>query len=432
MRLNDGKLSGLSKRLSPRALFFAIAAGAELITLILLFATGGRVLSDLLFFDRHDTFMDYFNPLMTFDQFSPSELYSDAKTFYPPLSMLFYFVMYSLIPSDMALDDGFAARASQITLFPYCIYLLLTVLAVACAVSAYGKGEKKERTLLVLTALLSFPMLYQLERGNILILAFLFTLLFIFLSGSESRGLRELGLVCLAIAAGLKVYPALFGVILLTEKRYKEAVRCVLYGIAAFLLPALFFGGVSISDMLGALANMSNGVSSEGYGYKVNFSNTLSFFSAVMGVEFSRAAMNAAGLVIGAIAFVAIFIQKQNWKRLCLIAIIIAGVPSVSYVYVMIFMIIPITAFLNETRDKPRCPSDYVYAVMLAACIAPLPFSGIAYSSAVGYPMSASVLTESIAIILLAVALAADGCICTVRAVKGRRASGKAGAKICE
>ena len=226
------------EKLSPSAVFLLVLCLTELITLIMTLTCRGSGLSDVLFQNRADSFMDYFHPLMTFERFSVKSMYADAKVFYPPLAMLFYLVLYRIIPQESIPADDFVARESQITVFPFLLLTILIILAVVCVLYALRRGTELEKKLFAIAALLCAPMLYLLDRSNILLLAFLFSLLFFHLKDSDSRIKRELSLICLAIAAGLKIYPALFGLVLVFEKRWREALRCVIYGILSFLLPA--------------------------------------------------------------------------------------------------------------------------------------------------------------------------------------------------
>lgn len=92
--------------------------------------------------------------------------------------------------------------------------------------------------------------------------------------------LRELALICLACAAAMKLYPALFGLLLLSDKKYKEAVRAVIYGIVLLVVPFFFMGGVGqIPQMLKNSLTLNNntlsGSTGFGYGFKVNATSSI-------------------------------------------------------------------------------------------------------------------------------------------------------------
>lgn len=90
-------------------------------------------------------------------------------------------------------------------------------------------------------ALFSFGVLNAVDRGNIILLAAGLSLFFVMYHRSKRAWVRELALVALAVAAGLKIYPAFLGVMLLRNRDFKAAIRTVFYGIAALVLPAFAF-----------------------------------------------------------------------------------------------------------------------------------------------------------------------------------------------
>lgn len=108
---------------------------------------------------------------------------------------------------------------------------------------AYKTNSNLKKNIMIGVLLFSYPFfLYAFERGNPVMYTMFFLWGGIVLKDSNSKFLRELGLIFVAISAGFKLYPALFGFIWLAEKRYKEAVRLVIYGLMAFFIPFLFVG----------------------------------------------------------------------------------------------------------------------------------------------------------------------------------------------
>ncbi len=89
-----------------------------------------------------------------------------------------------------------------------------------------------------LTAIFFFACLvwgFAFERGNLVLYAMVFLMIGLALRDSSNKAFRELSLVMVAVSAGFKLYPALFGFLWIAEKRYKEAARLVVYGLASFL-----------------------------------------------------------------------------------------------------------------------------------------------------------------------------------------------------
>lgn len=51
-------------------------------------------------------------------------------------------------------------------------------------------------------------------------------------------------MILIAVCAGFKLYPAVLGLLYLKEKRWKEALRLVVYGAVLVFGPFVFFGGL--------------------------------------------------------------------------------------------------------------------------------------------------------------------------------------------
>ena len=107
------------------------------------------------------------------------------------------------------------------------------------------KGSNKEKYLFITLMMFSIPFLFAFERGNIILVSFILLLVFMCFKDSENKVLREIALIGLAASAAIKIYPAIFGLILVKEKRWLDIFRVITYGLILFVLPFLFFGGYS-------------------------------------------------------------------------------------------------------------------------------------------------------------------------------------------
>ena len=93
------------------------------------------------------------------------------------------------------------------------------------------------------SALLSFPVFFTIGTGNNTLFAAIFTMIYLFWYDSSNRYQREMALISLAAAAATKLAPAIFGILLLYEKRWKDALRTIIYGVVLGVLPFCVFGG---------------------------------------------------------------------------------------------------------------------------------------------------------------------------------------------
>lgn len=88
--------------------------------------------------------------------------------------------------------------------------------------------------------MLSSISLFSFERGNIIYLAVINSIFFLVNYQSENKIIREMSFIALAIAAALKGFPALLGILLLYDKRHKEAIRLIVHGVIFSFLPFCF------------------------------------------------------------------------------------------------------------------------------------------------------------------------------------------------
>ena len=104
-------------------------------------------------------------------------------------------------------------------------------------------AQKNKRPPLAAALTLSAPAVFALERGNIILLAAVLCCWFLLGYRSARPLVRELAFLALAAAAALKIFPALLGLLLLRERRWRDALRLAAYGLCAVFLPFLLLNG---------------------------------------------------------------------------------------------------------------------------------------------------------------------------------------------
>ena len=171
-----------------------------------------------MFPDKNDIFMDYFNSIF----YSLNDPYTEYKVIYPPLITAIYELIGHWITIDPPLD-GFDIRASYTGMFSY---VLLTMVAVFVMHSLLRRNRDSKvdvrNEILILLLIFSYPMLFTVMRGNCIVYSLIFTILFLYGYRSESPTVRCLSYISLGIAAGLKMYPALFGLLVIRERNVKD------------------------------------------------------------------------------------------------------------------------------------------------------------------------------------------------------------------
>lgn len=197
--------------------------------------------------------------------------------------------------------------------------------------------------------------------------AMLFLLLGIFLKDNDNKIIHELSLICIAISAGFKIYPAIFGMIYIVEKRWKEAARLVLYGVFFFFSPFIFWSDrVNIVDYIGTF---------ERYLGKEVYSQTSILGNCIM-VFGENGALLGKAIVIALIiwALFYLFTEKVNWKSLVILTATNTIILAESYLYTYVFITIPLIAFLNQKKENYE-KMDFVYATLFAFIFTLPPYS---------------------------------------------------------
>ena len=328
-----------------------------------LFATEGESAKCLLFADGSDTFMDHFNSVI-YNEGDPYE----QNVIYPPLACLLYKYCNLIIPSDDygSLITDYSVKAqpravkiSQSFLFQFIIFAVIAILIFLIALTLLKKGEHFEKLLFSVCVLFSTPFIFMADRGNNILLPVSFTIFFILFKDNERKVLRELALISLAIAVGLKIYPAVFALLLFTDKKYPELLRLIIYCIITTILPFFIFynGFSSLTKMLTSIAGFSGKRSSgENIGTQLDFKRVFYFLYGGLrrftGVTVSEGMLSIyATLFKYALTFICILgalFSGKCWKKNALLCAIIYGFPGSCSTYLLLFMIIPIAQFLDE------------------------------------------------------------------------------------
>jgi hypothetical protein len=424
MHLNNQN-SSISK--SCRWLFLSILLGGIVASLVQIVLTHGKAFQTLYFHDPLNTFADLFS-IIPKPEYGGANLYIDQSTIYPPMAYVISGLFGNfLLPDELSNLLYLDLRNTQLGLMLPLIYSLLCVLPLFYMLYRKMPGKEIERIIFPLTMVFSAPFLYLLERGNILL--FTLVLTFIFMAGQQSKNrlLREISLLSLALAASIKIYPAVLGLTLLFEKRYKEAIRCVIYGILLFVVPFLFFGGFSsVKLLLVNLTAYSQGdfMKSTGIGFRADYTAILALLTLFTHgtTELGRSVATSTLLPMAIMLLGSSFLLEKNWKKVLCLAILMVIVPSFSYTYTLVFFALPVLLYMQEPSHRK---TDLIYAVLLACLFIPLAFGDrqILPFFDTGYPLTLSVFVQMISEFILILLLGTEGLIKTVAAVRRHRST---------
>lgn len=290
--------------------------------------------------------------------YSPSIYATDADAIFPPLAYLFLKLFAE--PLRFKAENGnelWEISNSGYGILMVVMYFLLFVWLLGAGIYTYYKTNSyMKKQVLLGIFLFSYSIWgFAFERGNLVLYAMVFLMLGLALKDSPNKLLREAALIFVAVSAGFKLYPALFGFIWIAEKRYKEAARLVIYGLLAFFVPFLFVD--SFTNYIHTFVQyLDKGM----YSHASIWSAVFELFGNNQYTQL-LCRLIVAAIILGSLFF--IFVDGINWKTITLLMATQTVMIPEQYVYTYVFIMIPLICFLNEAGKRKI---DYAYAVLFS------------------------------------------------------------------
>ncbi|QWT53233.1 glycosyltransferase 87 family protein [Eubacterium sp. MSJ-33] len=284
---------------------------------------------------------------------------------YPPLAYdLFYLLAHaSKAPSNGYLDYYYQPLWTMI----FTIAIYMSVLLIYIVNSRQFNDGNKGAILACVAILLSRPMLYTIERGNILIIAVVAICVFIYYYDSADKLKKEIAILCLAIAAAIKLTPALLGILLIYKKDWKAAMRTLIYGILFFVVPFFFLqGGIhNLSQMLknvqAHVAHYSYVSSGTGLIESINKYGKMIFGGGWYIKGEIRISIELIKNIICIVLLLGGSVIKEKWKKVLNVVVVLLIYPSVSGQYCLLYLIPFTVLFFRHTESVDNVKStDYI------------------------------------------------------------------------
>lgn len=380
---------------------------------------GISILSTLHGFDN-DTFMDFFNSMAYENR--PYE----NKVIYPPLVNLFYYILHSFVPEEIFYSGMLNVRDSQMGRVIIGMYISVTTILFGYMIIKIKKGIIEEKLFMTFTLLFSMPFLFQLERANMIFISVIFLGFYIYGYDSEKIFVRHIAFISLAIAASIKIYPVFFGLLLIREKRWKDSIICIIYGIILFFVPFVFFGGIdSIKLFIDNIINCTNYMSDTGEGLKLNISNTVKIISYFVCGNLDKLSILTLLLKVfclfGGVVLLLFAKFEEKWKLYMVPSLMMVLIPDFSFLYTLVFFAIPLAYFLDEECRNKR---SWLYLIMFIIIM--VPFANISNRGLEAfandyYPLTWSIVIISIVLLLFMIILWCDGIYTIIKSVRTRK-----------
>jgi len=234
------RASGFASLLPEFMLMLAVIAG--LVRVALSFADNG-FLPQPFVFDTNDTFMDWFNTAYWANH---PGAYDVWRSIYPPLSFVFL-DMFSLPgcylqSSFHARDCDWLGRATIIAFY---------LIDVALVWISFRRADPRTALPRTIAFALGLPLLFTLERGNLILVAFAF---FAIAHGriTRSRGWQWLSM---AVTINFKPYLLLPVLALAVKRRWRMLEAAGIATVALYLITLAITGGGSPMELASNTAN---------------------------------------------------------------------------------------------------------------------------------------------------------------------------------
>ena len=306
----------------------------------------------------------------------------DSLVFNPPLIRVFMKFIFRGFPieiQEIYRDSSIASflemdiRTVACAMLPFLLVFIITVTAIAMLYFYKKRGKIIEKIAFAFIAITCIGMIFAYERGNLIILAVFFATFFCMSYKSNNKFIKELGLISLAFASGIKIYPCFLGILLLKNKDYKAAIRTIIYGLIAILLPFVFFGGFEgILGFFSSLTGQANTGIAAGY---LNMTSTFSMILRLLGnspehiMTYSKA-IKYSVYIICMLGLLLSFESQEEWKSIALIVLTIISLSGTSHTYMLSFVPIIIYFFLEKNS---YCKMDFIYLFLMICMISILP-----------------------------------------------------------
>ena len=199
-------------------------------------------------FDKNDTLMDFYNPLFWVIN---DGFYNTFNSVYPALNYFFLKIFTLGIAPDQ-ISNSFELRNDFPILGIIISLVYVLIIWVVVNIGEWRKVNFSHKGLIFLACVLSVPVLFGLERGNLIFLALLFLALYLNASNPWLMA------ICLGLLINVKPYFAILLIKYLNIHQFNkvELIRSILITAAIFFVSG-FFAGIDLIDFFKAYLSFS-------------------------------------------------------------------------------------------------------------------------------------------------------------------------------
>lgn len=337
-------------RIPLPSLFLFLGSGSALLWLLDIFRRGTDSRQAELFFLKFGDFLADFVNVIGYaaygDPYNCTAYTGLGEKGYPPLTYVLLRPFAGLVDIDRYYEQNYFLNMYQepLLLIMWLLSTALLLLALFMLIHRCVQGGALKKGLTAALFLLCRPVLFTVERGNIILLAAVCTAYFLFHYDDSSRVRKETALIALGIAFALKLSPAVLGFLLLVNRQFREAVRAALYGLFFLLTPFLLLKG-GFSNIPLFLRNMRMLIA--------NYTGGSSFSSSAFdAAQLAELTVSCGKYLICALLLLFCFFYRRKWEKALAVTMVLLLAPSFSGYYCLLYLIPAAVLFLNETEFR--------------------------------------------------------------------------------
>lgn len=321
-------------------------------------------------------FDDFFNVMIYIADNNPyfNELNGFAQKPYLPISYVIMDLFSSFGNySGITLDECYVQHTALIGCYIFTLFSVIIFLH-----SIYSLLLRQKRTKLVLIVFFSSVFWFSVERGNLMMLTVAMMNYFISYYDSPCKKIRYFSLLALCLASVLKVYPVIWGLLLLKDKRYRDIAICVVVSLLLTFIPFLYFEN-GFNNIPQLLNNINE--NSTLFGPKFVFPRYGFAPGLYILMHFVRLDENIIDIVLLLARLftyimtglsIWLFMKKQVcWKTMMIITISIIMFPANSGLYSLLYIFPALFLYLNSDTIQKK---DYIYLGLLILTLNPIQF----------------------------------------------------------
>ena len=355
--------------------FFITLTLTQLVLIISNLGSKGFAMHSIINNYYTNSFMNFFD---TFNVSRRANPYASANigefSFYSPLVILIFRLLTYFTKSDVyEYDKSYLTHFSE-TMLIFVMFIALSMAGFAILLYQSKKGNVPVKLWFLYLMIFSAPMIYNVEQGSIVIIAVIFVYLYLQGIDSDKAYIRQLSLVSLALAVGIKPYALLFLIVSLREKRFKDSLLGLLYSALLWLIPSFFVGGPGIiADAAGKIPQYIDSIRDSGAAYRTDIFAGLDVISMSLGYNPMSDSSIAKYIIWGILVIsliVCAFISKALWKRVLALSLLVIAAPFAELETSLLFLIIPLVMCLDS--EDERKAMDMVHLFLFIVVFAPL------------------------------------------------------------